>query len=127
MPELPEVETIVNELNRAIKGKKIKKIKINLPKIVRGDVQKAEGLVIQNVRRRAKLIIIELSGSYNLAIHLKLTGQLFFIPEGQLETKTGERESKFTHVIFEFADGSKLLFNDVRQFGYVKILTTKAF
>jgi formamidopyrimidine-DNA glycosylase len=124
MPELPEVETIVNELNREIRGKKIQKIKINLPKIVRGDVKKAEELVIQNVRRRAKLIIVELSGSYNLAIHLKLTGQLFFIPAGELETKTGERENKFTHVIFEFIDGSKLLFNDLRQFGYVKILTT---
>jgi len=124
LPELPEVETIVLELNREIKGKKIKKIKVNLAKMIRGDIKKAEGLVVQKVKRRAKLIIIELSGSYNLVIHLKLTGQLFFIPSGELETKTGERENKFTHVIFEFDDGSKLLFNDLRQFGFIKILTT---
>lgn len=123
MPELPEVETIVRELNREIAGKKIQKIEVKLPKMVMGKIVKIEGLKIQKIIRRAKLIIIEISGGFRLAIHLKLTGQLFYIPKNMQKTKTGESESKYTHVIFYFTDGSKLLFNDLRQFGWIKVLT----
>lgn len=122
MPELPEVTTIVNELKEEIVGKKIDDIEVRLPKIVRGDISKLIGQKIEKVERRAKLIIVRLSEG-NLAVHLKMTGQLFYLPPGREQTMSGEKENKFTHVIFHFSDGSRLLFNDLRQFGYIKVLT----
>lgn len=125
MPELPEVQTIVSELNREILGKKIKDIEIRVPKMVLGSVKDVAGLKIKAVKRRAKLIIINLEKNHYIVIHLKLTGQLFYLPKGAEETKTGEGIGKFTHVIFNFKDGSRLIFNDLRKFGYVKILDSK--
>jgi len=121
MPELPEVTTIVNELKNEIVGKTIDDVDIRLPKIVQGEISKIISQKVTDVERRAKLIIIRLSND-NLAIHLKMTGQLFFLPPRSKQTIAGEKENKFTHVVFHFSDGSRLLFNDLRQFGYVKLL-----
>jgi len=116
MPELPEVETIKRQLNKKIKGKKIESVKVNLPKLVRYPLVKfkklVKGAVIENVSRRAKLLIIELSNGYILVIHLKLTGQLIF--NGEI--------NKHTHLVYYFADGSYLVHNDLRQFGFVKVV-----
>lgn len=116
MPELPEVETIKKQLNKKVKGKEIKKVKVNLPKMVKYPLAEFKKIVeraeINNISRRAKLLIIELSNGYNLLIHLKMTGQLIF---------NGE-ENKHTHLIYYFKDGSYLLHNDLRQFGFVKLV-----
>ena len=66
MPELPEVETIKNQLESKIRGKKIKSADIRLPKMIKGVSAAAfkkivEGTTIKGVRRRAKLLIINLS------------------------------------------------------------------
>lgn len=119
MPELPEVETIKRQLNRRIKGKKIKAVEVRLRKFVKYPLKEfkqiVEGAVITNVSRRAKLLIIELSNGYCLITHLKLTGQL--ILDGQ--------PSKHTHLIYYFTDNSQLIHNDLRQFGFVKIVPKK--
>lgn len=116
MPELPEVETIKLELEEKIRGKKIKDVEIGLPKIINISTKKfketIKGLEVKNILRRAKLLIIKFSDNWNLVIHLKMTGQLIY---------NGQKE-KHTHLIFYFADGDKLLFNDLRQFGYLKLL-----
>ncbi len=117
MPELPEVETIKLQLAQKIKGKTIRKVKVKLLKMVRGASlkefeKKVVGAKIKDVGRRAKLLIIELSSGYSLVIHLKLTGQLIFNREPE----------KHTHLIYYFTDGSALLHNDMRQFGYVKLV-----
>ena len=115
MPELPEVETIKRQLNRKIRGKKIKKVEVRLKKFVKYPLEKFKKLVIgakiKKVTRRAKLIIIELSNDYYLVIHLKLTGQLIF--NGEI--------NKHTHLIYYFTDKSYLIHNDLRQFGFVKV------
>jgi formamidopyrimidine-DNA glycosylase len=121
MPELPEVQTIVNELHKEIAGKTVEGVDVRLPKMVQGEIQELIGQRVKAVERRAKLIVIRLSHG-SLAIHLKMTGQLFFLAPHRDHTVTGEREGKFTHVVFRFSDGSRLLFNDMRQFGYVKVL-----
>ncbi len=119
MPELPEVETIKRQLNRRIKGKKIKTVEVFLPRIVKYPLEKFKKLVggakIKKIRRRAKLLIIELSNDYCLVIHFKLTGQLIFngVPD------------KHTHLIYHFTDGSRLLYNDLRKFGFVKVIAKK--
>lgn len=151
MPELPEVETVVNELRPKLKNKKIKEVRVLLPKMVamgpatlsnlRKPGEKVaeefarvlKGQKISNVSRRAKLIIIDLAGKYAILVHLKMTGQLIFLDKKYLdkqirllniENYTPVRlPAKSTHVIFEFTDGSKLFYNDFRQFGYLKLVT----
>jgi len=126
MPELPEVETIKSQLAQRIKSKTIKKVEIKLAKMVRGAnvkdfEKKVVGTKIKDIKRRAKLLLIELSNGYSLVIHLKLTGQLIYNPISNIQYLT----SKYTHIIYYFTDGSKLLHNDMRQFGYVKLVKTK--
>lgn len=87
MPELPEVETVRRGLSGLIVGRTIKSAtEYDSPKSfpnVAADV--AEFLVgarVHNVRRRAKVLLIDLSTEYTLVVHLKMTGQLVFIHEG---------------------------------------------
>ena len=94
MPELPEVETIRRQLSRKIVGKKL-----NDRRVV-------------GVRRRAKLLIIDLNDNSSLIFHLKMTGQLVF---------NGKTLSS-TRKVFYFKDGSWLTFNDARKFGWWKIV-----
>jgi len=119
MPELPEVETIVRQLQRAVVGKKIISAKVLLPKIVKAKPDKfqiaVKGATIKSIWRRAKILIWELNNGWSLLIHLKMTGQL--IVNGQ--------PSKYTHVIFGFSDGTRLIFNDLRQFGYIKLIKSE--
>lgn len=122
MPELPEVETIKQELSRKIKGKKISKIDIFLPKIINLETKqfrrKIVGTKIVNIKRRGKLIIINLSNLNNLVIHLKLTGQLLLAGKSK-------RPQKHTHLVFYFTDNTRLFFNDSRQFGFIKLFNQK--
>src|SRR5262249_21101204 len=88
-----------------------------------------------SVKRRAKLLIFNLSGPLSMLVHLKMTGQFIF-EDKALRAKTGGRyrmlnklnapfvklPGKHTHVIFYFNDGSTLYFNDVRKFGYLKLV-----
>lgn len=119
MPELPEVETIKSQLNLLAAGKKIKGVEVLLPKIVKmplAEFKKAvTGAKIKEFNRRAKVLIIKLSNDWSMLMHLKLSGQLIF--DGQ--------KSKHTHVIFYFIDRHHLIFNDMRQFGYVKLVKTE--
>jgi len=119
MPELPEVETIKRQLNRKIKGKKIKTVEVRLPRFVKYPLKRFKQFVAQakitSISRRAKLLIIELSNEYCLIIHLKLTGQLIF--NGQ--------PTKHTHLIYHFTDGSQLIHNDLIKFGFVKVIPKK--
>ncbi len=123
MPELPEVETLRRELTNKIKGKIIKSIEVDTAKLINVSSRvlnqkinpPVSGQKIKSVRRRAKVLILELSNDYNLLIHLKLTGQLVL----------GGRPNKFTHIIFNFTDGDKLFFNDLRKFGWLKLLDKK--
>jgi formamidopyrimidine-DNA glycosylase len=123
MPELPEVETIKSQLNRRLKGGKIKKIEIFLPKIIRLEakffINKTVGAKIKKVWRRAKMIIIDLDNGYSLLIHLKLTGRLILCP------RLREDYQKHTHLVFHFFDKSVLIFQDIRQFGYFDLYRTE--
>lgn len=117
MPELPEVETIRRQLAREIIGKKITGVKILSAKTVRGSAgqfkKKLIGAKIKSVGRRAKLILFNLSNDLTLITHLKLTGQYL----------RGQEPDKYTRVIFYFGK-KKLLFNDLRRFGYLKLART---
>lgn len=135
MPELPEVETIVQDLNKKLKNKEIKELKVLDAKALNLPVAKFRkwviGGVVKSVRRRAKMIIIELNDKF-IIIHLKMTGQLVFqfnhhlIAGGHPITGMGKQlPNQFTRVIFKFINGSRLYFNDVRRFGWIKLVNNE--
>lgn len=129
MPELPEVQTIVNQLEKDLPGKKIERIEVRLPKIFQGNPEDVVGKKITGVSRRAKMIIINLDGPLCLVIHLKMTGQLIYT-NNKGETATfkspipfaGETlPAKTTHAVFTLSEGT-LFYNDMRRFGWIKVV-----
>lgn len=140
MPELPEVETLKRELSRAVVGLDIKNCEILWAKTVsplspKKFTEQIQDKKIVGVRRRAKMLFLDLEGNHALAIHLKMTGQLIYSPRhsgarnitgGHPDEEMLEKQpSKYTRLIFEFTDRSKLYFNDLRKFGWVRFVTDK--
>jgi formamidopyrimidine-DNA glycosylase len=135
MPELPEVETVRRGLSDLIVGKTFRTVSHDTDKSFPNAVSDINafllGASVTAVKRRAKVLLIELSSDYTLVIHLKMTGQLVFVSE---ETRFGaghpsdslvhDLPDKSTRVEFTFEDGSKLFFNDQRKFGWVKLIPT---
>lgn len=130
MPELPEVETIRKGLE-VIRRKKISGVDVFVQKIIEpADLPiRLVGQHITAVKRRGKLLILSLNGGNYLLIHLKMTGQLVYRPTrgalvvgGHPISGVEEVPNKFSHIHITFADGSKLYFNDVRRFGWFKIV-----
>ncbi len=135
MPELPEVETVKRGLNKLIVGRKIVAARHDNPKSFPNfefDVnQFLMNATIKEVRRRAKVLLIDLSTDYTLVIHLKMTGQLVFVNNKKRfgaghpnDSLVGTLPDKSTRVTFDFADGSHLYFNDQRKFGWVRLMPT---
>ncbi|MFH1202010.1 MAG: DNA-formamidopyrimidine glycosylase [Candidatus Omnitrophota bacterium] len=116
MPELPEVETIKRELEKVILGKKIIEVVVHNPKVIREpSVEKFKkglsGVTIKNILRKAKVLILELSNTKSLVIHLKMTGQLVYPGDGRI-----------SRVSFRLSDGNTLDFNDQRLFAELRLL-----
>jgi formamidopyrimidine-DNA glycosylase len=134
MPELPEVETVRRGLELLIVGKTIKTIKHDVEKSFPNDsVVVSEFAVdasIFNVKRRAKVLLIELSTDYTLMVHLKMTGQMVFVGKERFgaghpnESLVGNLPDRSTRVTITFGDDSRLYFNDQRKFGWMKLLPT---
>ena len=134
MPELPEVETVARGLRRLIVGKNIVKVSHDNAKSFPNSLVEVNnfmvGANIGGVRRRAKVIIIDLDDSWSLVAHLKMTGQMVY--RGEENWGAGHPNDDFlaelpvraTRVQIEFSDGSKLFFNDQRKFGWMKLLPT---
>lgn len=117
MPELPEVETIVRDLNKSLQGKKISNVAVHDAFLLR---QKADDFIdrlkdrtIEKITRRGKVVIVHLSSRGFLVIQLMMTGQL--IVDG--------RGDKHARVEFNFSDGSRLLYNDQRRFGQLRVVS----
>jgi len=132
MPELPEVETIRIGLARLLPGLRVKDVwhdwAKSFPNAPADVARFLVGAEIVNVRRRAKVLIIELSSQYSLVIHLKMTGQLVYIGKKRFgaghPTKdlVSDLPAKATRVVIDFTDGSQLFFNDQRKFGWMRLL-----
>lgn len=132
MPELPEVETIRLGLQQYLVGHTIRQVDVRLPKMVTGDTKHVANAKVIGVRRFGKGLVIDLNNNFSLAIHVKMTGQLIYqgteIPK---ETKVSEEKvgkqlpNQFTHVVFQLDNGAVLYYNDIRQFGWVKIGKTE--
>jgi len=117
MPELPEVETIRRQLLAKIKGKKIKSVEVRLARMVNIPAKEFErnvvGASVAGLRRRAKILILDLSNGQSVVIHLKMTGQLIY---------DGKEGTGKPHIIYVFSDGHELKHYDFRLFGYAKLM-----
>lgn len=129
MPELPEVETIVRRLQEVLVAKVIADISVFREKSFQGNANKLIGLSILAITRRAKIISIALSNGKFLLIHLKMTGQLIYV-DGNTRVGGGHPTDDFvsslpsthTRICMNFTDGTTLFFNDMRVFGWWKLV-----
>jgi formamidopyrimidine-DNA glycosylase len=117
MPELPEVETVARDLRPRIVGATIVGARCSWARTLRTHAPDAfaeaiAGRRVEAVGRRAKLVVIELSGDSALTIHLKMTGQLFVVP-------AGTPKDPYVRLVLELADGRAVRFRDIRKFGKV--------
>jgi formamidopyrimidine-DNA glycosylase len=109
MPELPEVETIVRQLNHLIKGKTIVDLEIKEKGFIDKKINSLLPLKVLNVKRRAKLIILELSNNYYLVVHLRMTGHF------KKET------TKNIMFVIKFSDNTSLYHCSIRKFGNARL------
>ncbi len=120
MPELPEVETVKNEIAPHIVGRTITGITLLWEGIVKepSPEEFCSGLIgqeILGITRRGKYMIVNLSGPDYLIIHLKMTGSL-------LIQKSLEEPPKFTRAIIHLDGGNSVFFRDPRKFGAMRLL-----
>ncbi len=120
MPELPEVETVKRSLEEKITGLAIENVQVIFPKVVHNqkppDFKKLLiGRTVEKMGRRGKYLLIYLSGSFALVIHLRMTGRLVLI-------NSGMELPKYTHVVINFNNNTALAFADMRKFGRINLL-----
>ena len=132
MPELPEVEVVKRSLERNILNLIIKKVKIkdaNLRyKVDKIELSKLIGKKITKIKRRSKFLIFEIGKTYRMLVHLGMTGKFFFTDDKDNKFKTSfyyfinyKKDQKHNRVIFILSKKQKLIYNDVRKFGFIKI------
>jgi formamidopyrimidine-DNA glycosylase len=116
LPELPEVQTIVDELNAAgVPGCRIVSVSVRWPKTIATGTPKTfinqlRGRVILEVHRRGKYIVFELSDKLWMMVHLRMTGRL------ELDTRDN-LENPHVHVLMVLDDDHRLAYHDTRKFG----------
>ncbi len=122
MPELPEVETILNGIKDTILGNIINKIILNRPNLRIPFPQKLSDIcnaTVTNAYRRSKYMLWELDTDDTIIIHLGMTGKFGIYDQ----TFTPQ---KHDHVEFHFGNDKILVLNDTRRFGLVTITDTSS-
>lgn len=139
MPELPEVETIREDLKLEVLNKKIEKVDVLDEKVIGQDNIKdyysLKKLKIIDIDRQGKLLAFVLSNKVYLLVHLKMTGQLVlknnkdiiagghpFSAKDQKSAIGNTLPNKHTRFLIYFSNHKALFFNDIRRFGYVKLV-----
>jgi len=134
MPELPEVEVVKKSLKDNICNLSFSKVIINTNKL-RYTINKNLHDTIKNkkilsVERRSKYILINLDKNLTLLAHLGMTGKFFLVNKKKQKQKTSfyyeitKKDEKHNHIIFILNDKTQLIYNDVRKFGFIKIIST---
>jgi formamidopyrimidine-DNA glycosylase len=131
MPELPEVQTVVTQLQQTVAQKKItdfwsgwsRKIMPNAADFRKGII----GAKITAVHRHGKHIEIVLDNSFSIVVHLKMTGHfLYKTPKTKNDPIfTVDKVNGYIHHIFTFSDTSTLEFSDMRKFGWLRLMPTR--
>jgi len=124
MPELPEVEIISRSLNELVRGRTIAAAELFRQRLApdispEGFADTLRGSTINFVHRRGKHILFDLTGNKSLIVHLRMSGRFSLLPD--------EYENpKFTHALFQLGHGERLVFDDQRHFGLMKVVATSA-
>lgn len=140
MPELPEVENLRRGLDKALRGRRIRRVIIKKPKLVSGKgnarsaskrraaefARKLAGDTVISVERLAKNLVFKLKSGAAVVAHLKMSGQFAYKAERgrsvigghPIELSESDLPNKHTHIIFDL-DRGMLYYNDTRMFGYV--------
>lgn len=121
MPEMPEVENIVQGIRPFIETKKITDIEIIKDDVIKYPsagqyIKRIKNNRIKAVKRRGKYIILELENNICAVIHLRMTGKLLY-------TLQNQAIDKYACVIFRLEDGNKLVYADVRRLGTLDAVT----
>ena len=133
MPELPEVETIVRQINKVIVGKTVADVFVYRKKSFVGDPKDLVRKTVTKASRKGKVILLHFKTLYPIIlIHLKMTGQLIYV--GREKRVAGGHPSldwvaklpnKYTRVELTFKNEGSLFFNDLRVFGWLKVVTSQ--
>src|SRR3989338_6305697 len=134
MPELPEVQTIVNYLSKKVVGLKITDAWTDRPKTLK----QAGGLIsfkkqiknkkILSVRRRAKYIVVDIEGKKTIFIHQKISGHLLYgkrkVASGKWESIVSgplkdDKQNGYIRFMLMLNNGYQLALSDLRRFGKV--------
>ena len=133
MPELPEVEVVKKSLINKTHNSIIKAVKINdgrlRYKIDKNQIKKIIGLKLKKILRRSKYLLFFFNNNMVMLVHLGMTGKFFFINRENTKYKTSfyydlneNKDKNYDRVIFNLSNNQKLIYNDVRKFGFIKFL-----
>ncbi len=122
MPELPEVEIVARSLDAVVGKRKIISSALLRQRLAPDTTpdefsERLDGASIRFVHRRGKHVLFDLDNSRTLITHLRMSGKFMLLG-------SGATDPKFTHAVFHFHDGSRLVFQDQRHFGLMKIVQT---
>jgi len=132
LPELPEVENIAAGLREAIGGKRLERVEVRRPGIIKGPhrrrwrrfLQDVAGRKIAHITRRAKRLIITTDNNLTLLFQLGMTGKFLL----GTEPKSGHADewARHTQVVLHLRSGPVVRFTDTRRFGRLWLLDTLA-
>lgn len=123
MPELPEVETVMQGLKPVLEGRRLTKVELRrgglrfpFPENFAG---RLEGRTIRSLARRAKYIVAALDSEDSLLIHLGMTGRFSVLTPSE----TGGGAGLHDHAVFTLDDGTRVIYSDPRRFGVMDLFT----
>ena len=133
MPELPEVEVVKRSLINKTQNLIVKAVKINdgrlRYKINRNKIKKIIGLKFKKIMRRSKYLLFFFNKDIVMLVHLGMTGKFFFVNRKKIKYKTSfyydineEKDKKHDRIIFKLSNNQKLIYNDIRKFGFIKFI-----
>ena len=133
MPELPEVEVVKRSLINKTQNLIVKAVKINdgrlRYKIDRKKIKKIIGLKFKKISRRSKYLLFFFNKDIVMLVHLGMTGKFFFLNNKKIKYKTSfyyninnDKDKKHDRVIFILSKNQKLIYNDIRKFGFIKLI-----
>lgn len=118
MPELPEVETVRRGLADAVTGRRVTAVQVHEHRLrrplARDFAARLTGRRIEDVRRRAKYLLLDLDDGASWLVHLGMTGTMVVLP-------ADEPRRIHTHVVATLDDGRTLRFHDPRRFGLMRV------
>ncbi|MEP6945632.1 MAG: bifunctional DNA-formamidopyrimidine glycosylase/DNA-(apurinic or apyrimidinic site) lyase [Acidobacteriota bacterium] len=123
MPELPEVELVSRSLKTLVSGRMIRSAELRRERLAPDSTPaefaaKIGGATIDNVGRRGKHILVELDNGRTLIVHLRMTGRFSLLA-------AESEDPKFSHAVFHFSEYERLVFDDQRHFGLMKLVETR--